>query len=342
MTSIWEPDILGPGFESRTLPLLDDEEGEVVATLVRHVPADDPWALPSTPSAPAWTMLYLHGWNDYFHQRELARQVSAAGGAFRALDLRKYGRSLREWQLPGYVDAISTYDEDIHAALAVIRAESPAGDLVLMGHSTGGLTAALWAHRHPGALRALVLNSPWLDTQGSAIVRSLGAPVVEALARRVPTSALPVQDLGFYYRVLSGWTDDDGDRPAGTEGDPYYDGWDLNPQWRRFPTMAIRPGWLRAVLAGHAQVSEGLEVTCPTLVMTSTRSTVQPKWVPEMRSSDTVLDVAGIARRAVGLGQLVTVARFEGAIHDVLLSPAPVRVRAYAELRRWLGAYVAR
>lgn len=67
------------------------------------------------------------------------------------MDLRKYGRSLREHQTRGYVESLSTYDEDIHAALRVVRAAHGVGtDLVLMGHSTGGLTAALWAHRHPG------------------------------------------------------------------------------------------------------------------------------------------------------------------------------------------------
>ena len=42
----WGPDILGPGFQARTLPLLPDEEDDgAVATLVRHVPALDPQAL---------------------------------------------------------------------------------------------------------------------------------------------------------------------------------------------------------------------------------------------------------------------------------------------------------
>ena len=34
----WRPDVLGPGFEQLTLPIVDDDEGEVVATLVRHRP----------------------------------------------------------------------------------------------------------------------------------------------------------------------------------------------------------------------------------------------------------------------------------------------------------------
>ena len=69
---------------------------------------------------------------------------------------------------------------------------------------------------------------------------------------------------------------------------------------------------------------------------------LSPRWSPQMREADTVLDVEQTRRRALQLGDLVTVARFEGAIHDVTLSARPVRERIYAELRRWARAYVLR
>ena len=98
----WGPDLLGPGFEARTLELLPDEEDDgAVATLVRHMPASDPGALAGTPTRTTFALLYLHGWNDYFFQRDLAREISRLGGAFYALDLRRYGRSLREGQMLG-------------------------------------------------------------------------------------------------------------------------------------------------------------------------------------------------------------------------------------------------
>ena len=68
----WAPDILGPGFSSRTIELLDDAEGECVATLVRATPTTDARV----------TVLYLHGRNDYFFQTEMAQRLSAAGAAF--------------------------------------------------------------------------------------------------------------------------------------------------------------------------------------------------------------------------------------------------------------------
>lgn len=338
----WVEDLLGPGFQARTLPLLDDDEGEVVATLVRHVPIDDPGALPGTPSRPTFTVVHLHGWNDYFFHRELARQWAAMGAAFYALDLRKYGRSLRAHQTRGYVEHLSTYDEDLHAALQLVRREQGTGqDLVLTGHSTGGLTASLWAHRHPGALRALVLNSPWLELQGSMFVRAMSQPFVDSLARLQPKAVIPLVDPGFYQRVLMGWGEEDGPAPEGQEDDDFITGWKPHPLWR-VVGAPVRAGWLRAILEGHAQVAQGLQIPCPVLVMSSARTLLSPRWSPDMRAADVVLDVEQIRRRAIQLGPLVTLATFDGAIHDVTLSAAPVRAQVFSELRRWSRAYVLR
>src|SRR4029453_3652880 len=84
--------------------------------------------------------------------------------------------------------------------------------VLLVGHSTGGLVAALWAARNTERLEGLILNSPWLDLQGSAIVRTLGTPVIDRLGSRAPTSVIRLPDLGFNARALhvslgGGWGD---------------------------------------------------------------------------------------------------------------------------------------
>ena len=65
--SRWRPDVLGDGFEARRLHLTPDDEGEVVATLVRYAPPTD------EPVRASRVVLYVHGWSDYFFQTELAR-----------------------------------------------------------------------------------------------------------------------------------------------------------------------------------------------------------------------------------------------------------------------------
>ena len=315
----WRPDVLGEPFESRTLHLADDDEGPVVATLVRYAPPTE------EPLRQARVVLYLYGWSDYFFQRGLAEYWHARGAAFYALDLRKYGRSLRDGQTPGYVADLATYDEDLDAAVAVIRdVHGAAARLLVMAHSTGGLVTALWADRHPGEVAAMVLNSPWLELQGSSVARHVSSPAIAQLARFQPKTAMPNIDPGYYARTLR--------KVDGGE-------WDYDDRWRPSPAFPVRAGWLRAVIAGHARVARGLDIDAPILMLASARTLISPRWNEDMRSSDVVLDVELLARRAVQLGPVVTVVRIAGGMHDLTLSPRPARERFYAEISRWSVAY---
>ncbi|WP_035062150.1 alpha/beta hydrolase [Cellulomonas bogoriensis] len=319
MNGPWAPDVLGPDFQQRTLHLADDDEGEVVATLVRHRPPEP------EPTRAARVVLYVHGWNDYFFQRHLAEYWHSQGAAFYALDLRKYGRSLRGHQTPNYVEDLAVYDEEIGRALDLVDADHGRhARVMLMGHSTGGLVCVLWQQRNPGRVAGLVLTTPWLELTGSSVMRTLSTPLVQQLARMQPRSPLLTIDPGFYTRTIH----------AGHGGE-----WTYDEAWRPTPYFPIRPGWLQAVLNGHAAVARGMDLRLPILMAASTRSVILPRWREDMREADTVLDVELLARRAVLLGPLVTVLRVPGALHDVTLSPAPVRERFFAELTRWLSAY---
>lgn len=333
----WRPDILGPGFQQATLALAPDAEGDVVATLVRF----EPWPRLADlrPGRPAedTDVLYVHGWSDYFFQTELARFWHEHGARFFALDLRKYGRSLRPGQTPGFVDSLGTYDEDIAAALEAMGhgeqeqaprpprpgrpPRPPHRRLILLGHSTGGLTLSLWADRHPGRAAAVILNSPWLEFQAHAVGRTMISPFVDLRARLDPKAAMPNVDLGFYTRSVSRTLDGE---------------WDYDVSLRPVRGFPVHPAWLTAVLAGHSRVAAGLAIDAPVLTLLSARSTLLPYWTDDMLSSDVVLRVQDIAVRALRLAPTVTVARIDGALHDVFLSRKQAREAAYGEVVRWL------
>lgn len=294
---------------------------------------------------PAFAFLAVHGWNDYFYQTELARYVDSIGGAFYAVDLRKYGRSLREWQTFGYIRDFDEYDDELHVCRDLIYEElGPKIPLVLYGHSTGGLACALWADRHPGAAAGLVLNSPWLEYHGSTGMRQAGTPVVEILARTSPTFVLPTAEDDFYQRALTAWRPDPGTEAVpGHEGsdDPFWTtGWNPNPEFRTGSGAPVRPGWLSAVLNGHARVAAGLDVGCPILVLTSARSLTGNTWSEDFRAVDSVLDVKQIWKRVPELGSHTTLVKLDDAVHDVTFSRREVRERAFEEIGRFLSAYV--
>ena len=305
----------------------------------------EPEGRKTNPRNPAFAFLAVHGWNDYFYQTELARYVDSIGGAFYAVDLRKYGRSLREWQTFGYIRDFDEYDDELHVCRDLIYEElGPKIPLVLYGHSTGGLACALWADRHPGAADGLVLNSPWLEYHGSTGMRQAGAPVVEILARTSPTFVLPTAEDDFYQRALTAWRPDpDAEAVPGHEGsdDPFWTtGWNPKPEFRTGSGAPVRPGWLSAVLNGHARVAAGLDVGCPILVLTSARSLTGNTWSEDFRAVDSVLDVKQIWKRVPELGSHTTLVKLDDAVHDVTFSRREVRERAFEEIGRFLRAYV--
>ncbi len=364
----WRQDVLGADYESRTIPLMDDDAGPVVATLIRYrghtsstrasspaAPALSPAPTTSpsdthearsetTPQPPHFVLLYIHGRNDYFFQRELAEDIAGCGGAFYALDLRRYGRSLRPGQRMGFVSNLSLYDEDIAEALDLIREDYPDLPLVLMGHSTGGLLATLWANRHPGALDGLILNSAWLEMQTMASMRSAVAPILERIASRNPMWAVPGGDGPDHYgrSLREGWNALDVPLPDSLTAypdDPAVKGWSYALEWKRPGSYPAYAAWLEAILDGHENVASSVHLDIPVLSMMSTSSYFGEEFSEAVFSSDVVLDREVILERSARLGPLVTMASFPGK-HDLLLSDPQVRAEVYDTMNRWIGAFI--
>lgn len=311
----YAPDVLGPDFEQLRIEQPADYEGAVVCTLVRHR-----W--PAGTPAPGRAVLYVHGFTDYFFQRELAAEWTAHGFRFYALDLRKYGRSLLPHQRPNNVRDLREYFADLDAARALIRAEG-AALLVLNGHSTGGLIGALHAEAQPAAWAALVLNSPFLEMNQPRWLREGVLPVVVRLARLWPD--LPVKaNLPFGY--------------GESLHRQYHGEWDYNLEWKPRRVFNVNAGWLRAIRSGHRRVARGLGIGVPVLVLHSAR-TVQHyhPFNEEYFRADGVLNVTHIHALAPRLGPHVTLEVIEGGMHDLVLSRPAVRAEVYRRLFGWLA-----
>jgi alpha-beta hydrolase superfamily lysophospholipase len=83
--------------------------------------------------------------------------LASAGFASLAVDYRGWGLAAGR---RGFVERWDDYLDDVDAMLALAAEHAAGRPLVLLGHSQGGLLAALHAIERPGAYRALVLSSP--------------------------------------------------------------------------------------------------------------------------------------------------------------------------------------
>ncbi|WP_130866168.1 alpha/beta hydrolase [Acidipropionibacterium timonense] len=323
MTALsWRPDTVVDGFESAAVELPDaqrvpgDPEGPLTATLVRRRRDGGPRRR---------ALLYVHGWSDCFYQCHLADEVESWGMDFHALDLRRYGRNLVPGQRSGWVGDLSEYDEEIDAAVRLLAADHDS--VTIMGHSTGGLTVPLWVSRHPGAVDGVILNSPWIDMQGSALTRATMGPLARTIRRADPGTVLPLPERDNFGRSVRAEFGGEWSIPVIKD-----------PPWAPFK---VRAGWLAAITGGHDEIAGGLGIQVPVLCLMSARSDLSTPWNEGMRRADTVLDVERLAAASVHLGRHLTLVRIDGGLHDLVLSAPPVRAEVFAQMRRWVRAYLA-
>lgn len=308
-------DVLGDPYRAETLELEPDAEGEVVATLVSR-PAE---------KATTRAVLHVHGYCDYFFQTVAADFWAARGYDFYAIDLRKYGRSLRPHQTPNFALDLAEYRPELDLAHQLITERDGHDQVVISAHSTGGLIAALWLDTSPVEVAGVFMNSPWLDLHGSFWLRTAGTRAIAQVGARRPYQTIPRSVSTLYGQSLH--VDHGGE-------------WDFDVSWKPLDSWPVFAGWLRAIRRGHAAVHRGLHLDVPVLAVMSDRSAHPRTWQPEVDSSDIVLDVKLMARWVHKLSTRVTLIRVPGALHDVTLSRQPARDRVFAELGRWLAAYV--
>jgi len=319
------PDIL-PGYWLCTIPLGPDpdREGDIVATLIRR----------GQTAAAEHAVLAVHGYTDYFFHSALADHFADRGFDFYALDLHKCGRSRQAGQTPHFTTDLARYHAELEYALGVIRDQAPAPTVLVYGHSAGGLIVSLWLdglHRRGATASAgvagLVLNSPFLDLPGPAILRlRLTSATIAALSRVRAKGVVRGSGNGGYGSSLH--------RDHGGE-------FDYNLQWKPLGGFPINLGWLHAIRRAQTLLHRGLDVGVPNLILRSDRSVRETAGPKALQYGDAVLDVTQIARWAGCIGNRTTIIPVADAKHDVFLSMPQPRQTAYRELDRWLDSYLS-
>lgn len=305
---VWHPDVLA-GCEAATLQLAPTYDSPAIATLVRR----------RAPRPNGRAVLYLHGFIDYFYQLHMAEAYAAHGYDFYALDLRRCGRSLLPHQRPNFCRDLHEYFEEIDQAIAMINADW----LLLNGHSTGGLLAALYAQRGNGydRINAIFLNSPFVEINAVGVEKPFAA-LIEQLGAIWPTFAVHGVLSPLYVQSIHA-------TQRGT--------WNFDLAWKPMAGWPAYAGWFRAIRRAQRQLQGGLALSCPILLMHASQSHRGQRWSEAFTCADTVLNVAHMRQYGPSLGRNVTMCSIPGAMHDLVLSAPAARAQVFAELFTWLS-----
>lgn len=305
-------DILGEPWQARTITVTEspDAPGSDRAVLVHqrdHATRDGGRPLPRA-------ALFLPGFADTFFQTAHAQQWIDAGIEFYALECRAQGRAVTNPDAYERINDLTLRHEETSIAMRWLH--SMHRHVTLIGHSTGGLQAAIYSADHPlNALDdadpdAVVLNSPWLALPVPEPARTIGGAAVQGLARFRPDA--PFTELkGYYGKWLH--------RNWGGE-------WDFDTTLKAVEPLQVRAGTLAAVRRLQRRIERGLPLTQPTLLACSTRGGdgSRPD-SPDLENTDVILNPDDMVRLAPKLGGNVTLLQIANGVHDLACSREPVR-----------------
>jgi alpha-beta hydrolase superfamily lysophospholipase len=298
-------------YTSQNIELDSDYEGEVNAVLIAS----------NNNKGNRKSVLYLHGYVDYFFHPHLGEKFNENNFDFFALDLRKHGRSLMQHQHPNYCKDIEEYFEEISISIRKIKSESKS--VFLLAHSTGGLTASCYMNngKERSLIEGLILNSPFLDFNLSKIEKYLSQFVARLINK--------VSDYAKIEGALS---------PAYAQSvhKNYYGSWDFNLDWKPIKGFPTYFKWIVAIARAQKKLEKSY-IQVPTLIMHSSGSIKANKYSKEAMTHDIVLNIKDIKRVGKKLGDRVTLLEIENAQHDIFLSPKPVREVGFNKMFAWLS-----
>lgn len=301
------------GFQTTTIDQPDDYSGRVVTTVIRK----------DCPEKTDMGVLYVHGFNDYFFQTEFADKFVEKGFNFYAVDLRKYGRSVLPGQKMFEVRNLKEYFADLDSAFSVMR-ENGNNEIILLGHSTGGLiTSYYMALQPPADVRALILNSPFLAWNLSKFNETLGVPIVSTIGSLYPRMKIKQPGGTAYSESLL----------KGEHGE-----WTYDTSLKLSKSPDVTAGWINAINSAQLQLHAMVfPIGVPILLMHSDKSVSGDQWSPEHNRGDGVLDVNDIARYGLTLGIGVTEFTVRNGLHDLVLSAPEVRYPLYKKMFQWIA-----
>lgn len=298
-------------YTSQIIKLNPDYEGEVTAVLTSS----------NFNTGNRKSVLYLHGYIDYFFHPHLGERFNRNNFDFYALDLRKYGRALMQHQRPNFCKDIEEYFEEISIAIRKIKSENKS--IFLLAHSTGGLTASCYMNfgEERNLIDGLILNSPFLDFNQSKFEKLISQFAAKIIAK-VSTYAKLEGVLSSAY-VQSIHKDHFGE-------------WDFNLDWKPMKGFPTYFKWVVAIARAQQRLKKS-NIKVPILIMHSSGSIKISKYSKEAMSNDIVLNIEDIKRVGKKLGDSVTLLKIDNAQHDIFLSTKAVREVGFDKMFSWLA-----
>ena len=294
---------------NQTIPAVHSESGAVSASESEFSVRDGTrlhsyrWTSRAAEARGSAVILLLHGYGEYGRRYDhFARFLTSRGYIVHSYDQRGHGFSPGQ---RGHIQSYAQYVDDCSDIARQVMELHPQRELVLIGHSNGGLQVLRTVQRGEVAVAGLVMVCPMLALQPAHRPMPRGvASVLSALMPRMPLpSGIDVRQLSHDSAINEAW-----------KADPMNHG-----------RTSFR--WYLSGLDAMAQAhAEADKVTLPVLTLAA--------------EFDSIVDSRGVVQLAERLpSRDREIVMVEGAFHEVLNELD--RAETYARIGGWLNARFA-
>ena len=300
-------------FEYLVLNLNDDYEGRVTSTFIKS----------KQNRVGRKSILYIHGFQDYFFQYTLAKSFDQNNLNFYSIELRKCGHSFLPHQHSNFCKDISEYYEEIDSAIELIIKFSDT-KIILLGHSLGGLISCAYLNygRNKECISALILNSPFLEFNRPLFLK-IAIPILSrVLSYFWPFSKTPGLSPSLNAKSIH---------------KDYFGEWYFDSSLIPLDGYPVYWAWVNAVSKCFYFLRKHSIISVPILVLHSSRSVRTKEYNPKLTEVDTVLNVSDIIHYSPLLGKDLTLLSVSNGMHDIFLSKLEVRNYAFNQMIEWLN-----
>lgn len=291
-----------------------DYEGKVVTTVIESR---------SNKASASKTVLYIHGFSDYFFQEHMMTYFTDCGINFYAIDLRKCGRSFLPHQHQNYCKSMREYFPELDLGIEHILKVNAQTSIYLIGHSTGGLLISYYAKA--GLLRnkvkGLLLNSPFFGFNLPFYKKLVIGMVSKRKAHKEPFS-YSSGVASVYGKSLHS---------------EYAGEWSFNLKWKPILPLPVFYAWISAVYRAQQFIQEKPNLgNLPILLLRSKVSSSKYKVTNLTTKSDVILNVKDMTKVGLKLSNQVTQVIVEDGLHDLVLSPKAIREKVLQEMKEFV------